>query len=103
MTYSLPALLAASLCFGPINIFCIPYAQSLGVDMKLYGQAVALTYFISLTLAYLLDGGPVSSLTHGDRRIDRLRVGYGLGVGLRSQCQNLFDCMGVAWRPLGLR
>ncbi|PAW76110.1 MAG: MFS transporter [Verrucomicrobia bacterium Tous-C9LFEB] len=69
-------MMAASLCFGPINIFCIPYAQHLGVDMKLYGQAVALTYLISLTLAYLL--GWLADRFHPLRMAIGVLIGYAL-------------------------
>lgn len=44
----------ASLCFQPINVFALPYARSLGVDMDLYGKMLALTFAISLTLSYFL-------------------------------------------------
>lgn len=47
-------LMAASLCFGPVNIFAIPYAKYMGVSMDLYGKTVAFTFFISLCLTYLL-------------------------------------------------
>ncbi|AHF91327.1 MFS transporter [Opitutaceae bacterium TAV5] len=45
---------AAYLSFGPINTFSIPYARSLQIDMDVYGKALALTYLISLCLAYFI-------------------------------------------------
>lgn len=42
----------AFLVFMPVNIFMIPYADSLGMDMKYYGKCLALTFAISLLLAY---------------------------------------------------
>lgn len=44
----------AFLAFGPINIFAIPYARSLGVDMDTYGKYLALTFGISLCLSYFI-------------------------------------------------
>lgn len=44
----------AFLSFGPINIFAIPYARSLGVDMDTYGKYLALTFLISLGLSYFI-------------------------------------------------
>lgn len=46
----------------PINAFAIPYANSLGIDMTRYGHSVALTYAISLGLAYFL--GWLADLFH---------------------------------------
>lgn len=47
-------LMTAVMAFAPINIFAIPYARSLGVDMDTYGKFLALTFGISLTLAYFI-------------------------------------------------
>lgn len=44
----------ANLSFAPINIFALPYATSLGIDMDTYGKYLALTYLISLCLAPVL-------------------------------------------------
>ncbi|MET0261461.1 MAG: MFS transporter [Rariglobus sp.] len=44
----------ASLVFMPVNIFMIPYAGSLGMGMDYYGKCMALTFTISLVLAYPL-------------------------------------------------
>jgi len=40
------------LVFMPVNIFMIPYAASLGMNMEYYGKCLALTFAISLVLAY---------------------------------------------------
>lgn len=40
--------------FAPVNIFAIPYARSLGVDMDTYGKYLALTFLISLCLSYFI-------------------------------------------------
>ncbi|GAT35445.1 MFS-type transporter, Atg22 family [Terrimicrobium sacchariphilum] len=47
-------LMGAGQAFMPVNTFSIPYANSLGVNMDSYGKALALTFFISLLLAYPL-------------------------------------------------
>lgn len=44
----------ASLCFQPVNVFALPYARSLGVDMDLYGKMLALTFLISLGLSFFI-------------------------------------------------
>ncbi len=47
-------IMMAGISFGPINVFTIPFARSVGVSMDIYGKAVALTFLISLVLAYPL-------------------------------------------------
>ncbi|MDR1283203.1 MAG: MFS transporter [Opitutaceae bacterium] len=44
----------AALVFMPVNIFMIPYANSLGMSMETYGRCMALSFAISLLLAYPL-------------------------------------------------
>lgn len=44
----------AGLVFLPVNIFMIPFAGSLGMDMEYYSKCLALTFAISLVLAYPL-------------------------------------------------
>ena len=44
----------AILSFAPINIFAIPYARSLGIDMDTYGKYLALTFGISLCITYFI-------------------------------------------------
>ncbi len=48
------AMTLASLCFSPVNLFSVPFAQSLGINMELYGKYLAVTYVISFCLAYFL-------------------------------------------------
>ena len=45
---------ASFLAFSPVNVFAIPYARSLGVDMDTYGKCLALTFLISLCLSYFI-------------------------------------------------
>jgi len=47
-------LMTGSLSFIPVNSFSIPYASSLGMDMTAYGHCIAVTFAISLCLAYFL-------------------------------------------------
>jgi len=47
-------MMAAAVCFAPINTFALPYAKSLAVSMDTYGKFLALTYFISLMLSFPL-------------------------------------------------
>jgi MFS family permease len=47
-------LMTGSLSFIPVNSFAIPYAESLGMDMTAYGHCLAVTFTISLVLAYFL-------------------------------------------------
>lgn len=47
-------LMSGTLAFVPVNSFAIPYADSLGMDMTAYGHCLAVTFGISLCLAYFL-------------------------------------------------
>jgi MFS family permease len=47
-------LMLAGVQSVPVNVFTIPYARSLGVDMGLYGKYVALSFLISLCLSFFL-------------------------------------------------
>ncbi|PAW77850.1 MAG: MFS transporter [Verrucomicrobia bacterium Tous-C9LFEB] len=67
-------MMAAAVCFGPINTFAIPFAGHVGVDMKTYGQAVAFTYLISLSLAYFL--GWMADRFHPLRLCIGVLIGY---------------------------
>jgi MFS family permease len=55
-------LTAATVCFTPVNTFSIPYARSLDMSMETYGNCLALTFTISLLLAYPL--GWLADLFH---------------------------------------
>lgn len=48
------AMLFAALTFAPFNLFSLPYAKALNMDMGDYGKLIAASYFISLCLAYPL-------------------------------------------------
>lgn len=48
------ALVFSSLAAAPFNIFSIPYAKGIGMDMDFYGKLLTLTYAISLCLSYFL-------------------------------------------------
>lgn len=72
-------IMAAVLCFSPLNVFAIPYAQSVGLDMDIYGKAVAFTFLISLGLAYFL--GWMADRFHPLRLIIGILICYS-GVSL---------------------
>ena len=44
----------AYVSFMPVNIFSLPYAKSLAINMDTYGKYLALTYLVSLCLSYFL-------------------------------------------------
>ena len=67
-------LTVAALCFMPVNMFSIPYARSLGMNMDAYGRCIALTFAISLVLAYPL--GWLADLFHPLRMSMVCLVGY---------------------------
>lgn len=67
-------MMCAALAFAPVNIYAIPYAQSLGVDMKVYGRFLALTFMISLGLAWFL--GWLADRFHPLRVAMAAMVGY---------------------------
>lgn len=64
----------AGICFMPVNTFMIPYATSLGMSMDAYGKCLALTFTISLILAYPL--GWLSDLFHPLRMAIGCLAGY---------------------------
>jgi MFS family permease len=70
-------LMTAALAFSPVNLFGIPYARSLQVNMDAYGKSLALTYFISLCLSYFM--GWMADAFHPLRMAIATLVGY-LGV-----------------------
>ncbi|MFA6961231.1 MAG: MFS transporter [Opitutaceae bacterium] len=72
-------MVASSLVFFPVNVFAIPYARSLGLDMDVYGKFLALTYLISLCLSYFL--GWLADLFHPLRMAIATMLGY-LAVAL---------------------
>ncbi len=69
----------ATLAFFPINVFSIPYARSLGLDMDIYGKCLALTYLISLCLSYFL--GWLADRFHPLRMAIATLLGYFLVAG----------------------
>lgn len=67
-------LMVAGVCFMPVNTFAIPYATSLGMSMDAYGKCLALTFAISLVLAYPL--GWLADRFHPLRMAIACLVGY---------------------------
>ncbi|PTX97031.1 MFS transporter [Spartobacteria bacterium LR76] len=72
-------MMVAGLSFGPVNTFAIPYAASLGISMDTYGKFLALTFCISLVLAYPL--GWLADLLHPLRLAIGVLVLYVLVTG----------------------
>jgi MFS family permease len=88
-------MVASSLAFFPVNVFAIPYARSLGLDMDVYGKFLALTYLISLCLSYFL--GWLADLFHPLRMAIATMLGYlavALWGGLYATTPNTFL---IAW------
>jgi len=67
-------MMVAALTFSPVNIFSIPYVNSLGVSMDAYGKSLTLTYFISLCLSFVL--GWMADLFHPLRMAMVTLAGY---------------------------
>lgn len=65
---------AATLSFLPINTFAIPFAKHLGMSMQDYGNCLALTFFISLCLAYFI--GWLVDIFHPLRMCIASMIGY---------------------------
>ena len=65
---------AGNLVFAPVNLFAIPFAKSVGVDMAVYGKFLTLTYFISLCLAYFI--GWLADVYHPLRVVMAALAGY---------------------------
>jgi MFS family permease len=47
-------MIAAGMATVPVDLYTVPFAQSLGITMERLGKYFALTYVISLCLAYFL-------------------------------------------------
>ncbi|MDR1281006.1 MAG: MFS transporter [Opitutaceae bacterium] len=62
--------------FGSLNIFSLPYAKNLGMSMDLYGKGLALTYLVSLSLAWIL--GWLADRFHPLRMAIATLAGYAL-------------------------
>jgi MFS family permease len=88
-------LMIASLAFNPVNIFAIPYARSLGIDMAIYGKFLALTFLISLCLSYFL--GWLADIFHPLRLSLAALFGYVLVTAWGSFYANTPNSFLTAW------
>ncbi|XHR26822.1 MAG: MFS transporter [Chthoniobacteraceae bacterium] len=70
---------SAALANGPVNVFALFYAQSVAMSMAAYGKCLALTYVISLVLAYPL--GALADRFH-PLRLSLVLLGLYIGVGV---------------------
>ena len=84
----------ASICFMPVNIFMIPYARSLGMNMDAYGKCLALTFMISLVLAYPL--GWLADFFHPLRMSIACLVGYIAVTAWGATCARTPETFAVA-------
>jgi MFS family permease len=50
--WTFAASILAGLAFAPINLYSVTYARQAGLGMNIYGECLAVTYVISLLLAY---------------------------------------------------
>jgi hypothetical protein len=73
----------AGIAFGPVNLFSIFYATSVGMDTAIYGKCLALTYVISLVLAYPL--GALADRFH-PLRLCLMIMGLYLVISLWGGC-----------------
>ncbi|AHF91738.1 MFS transporter [Opitutaceae bacterium TAV5] len=93
-------LKVAMMAFGPINIFAIPYARSLGVDMEVYGKYLALTYLISLSLSFFL--GWMADAFHPLRMAIGTLAGYVVVMLFGSLYATTATSFLVAWVAHGV-
>lgn len=89
-----------ALAFAPINMFAIPYARSLGIDMSVYGKFLALTFAISFLLAFFL--GWLVDLFHPLRMVMATLVGYLLLTLWSAFYVNSVESFLVAWVAHGV-
>ncbi|MDF3055807.1 MAG: transporter [Rariglobus sp.] len=93
-------MMAAFLAFGPINIFAIPYARSLGVDMDTYGKYLALTFLISLCLSFFI--GWLVDKFHPLRMTMAALLGYAVVALLGRLYATTPDTFLAAWVAHGV-
>lgn len=93
-------MMIAALASGPVNIFSIPYARSLGVNMDTYGKCLALTYLISLGLSYFL--GWLADRFHPLRMSIAALAGYALVMAWGWWRADTAETFLVAWVAHGV-
>jgi MFS family permease len=69
-------MMIAGISFSPVNIFAIPYANSLNINMDTYGKCLALTYLISFSLSFFI--GWMADKIHPLRMALISLLGYGI-------------------------
>lgn len=88
-------IMASSVSFIPVNIFAIPYARSLDLSMDVYGKFLALTYLVSLVLAWPL--GWAADRFHPLRVTIAALIGYVLVSSFGFFFATSPDTFLVAW------
>ncbi|OAM90944.1 MFS transporter [Termitidicoccus mucosus] len=93
-------MMAAMMAFSPVNVYAIPHAQSLGVDMHVYGKFLALTFLISLGLSYFL--GWLADVFHPLRVTIASLAAYALVAGWGGIFARTAETFLVAWVAHGV-
>lgn len=88
-------LMLAGVMSVPVNIFTIPQARSLGVDMGLYGKYVALSFLISLCLSFFI--GWLADKFHPLRVVMVTQIGYAAVTIWGGFCATTPDVFLAAW------
>jgi MFS family permease len=88
-------LMLAGVQSVPVNVFTIPYARSLGVDMGLYGKYVALSFLISLCLSFFL--GWLADRFHPLRMAIVTLAGYAAVAAWGGLCATTQGAFLAAW------
>ena len=52
--WTFAAMVVSEMAFSPINTYSLQFARSLGMNMDFYGKLIALSYVVSLCLAFFL-------------------------------------------------
>ncbi|MDP0498292.1 MAG: MFS transporter [Verrucomicrobiota bacterium JB024] len=85
----------ATLAFAPVNIYAIPQAASLGIDMATFGKALAAIFFVSLCLSYFI--GWLADLVHPLRMLVVIMVLYSLATLYGVVCEKTAHSFLVLW------
>jgi MFS family permease len=84
----------------PVNTFAIPYAESLGVSMAVFGNGLALVFTISLFLSYFL--GWLCDIFHPLRMVIVVLIGYLVAMVYGCFYAKTADTFLIAWVAHGV-
>lgn len=88
-------LMLAGVTAVPVNVFTIPQARSLGVDMGVYGKYVALSFLISLSLSFFI--GWLADKFHPLRVVMGTLIGYAIIATWGGFCATTPGTFLAAW------